>query len=429
METNLLEFRVLSYLRKREAYLKFSPLIKEGLFESKYTKYIYKLLIFYHKRSKAKSIAPLSSLFALVNANIKENEAAKYQNIIRKIKKYPLQDEAIAEGVVKKWAKKQVTKMAVMEAVNMIQNEDNIDIEKVRQRFDEALMIDAASFLDDSYDYFSNPMQRLETQREQVRIRTGLSYEIDESCRGGLAAGELGLVMAPTKVGKTLILLNISHNAMKQDKKVLYLTLELSWQVISSRMDQLVTRKEPKVVEANPQLVIKATKRLHGKFPSAGFKVKDAVSSGMSPANLAVYLERLRKDYNFDILIVDQIAFMHNSKEYKERRHELSAITIALRRLGAQFNIPVWSACQAGRMAGARGETTLWDVAEDIGLANWSDFVLAVSQDDEEKKDGIMWVSVEGNRIGAGNPRMMMSVDYKSLRVKAAPREERKDES
>src|SRR5437667_6072377 len=99
METHLLEFRILSFMRSRDAYLKYSPVIKETMFESIYSRYIYKLIIYYHRKIKGKQKVPLQSLHTLVSSRVKDTDTAQYKEVIRKIKKFPLTDISIADEV------------------------------------------------------------------------------------------------------------------------------------------------------------------------------------------------------------------------------------------------------------------------------------------------------------------------------------------
>jgi len=416
LETHLLEFRILSLLRNRNAFLKYSSILKEHLFGSKHTKYIYKLLLFYHRQIKSKTTVPLSSLFTLVSSRIKENEAEKYKEIIRKVKKFPFADEAIADDIVRKFAQRQLLKIMIMDALQGLDRDEHLDIAKLRSRLDEALVIDSTEVLETAYNYFSNPMQRMEEDRNKLRIPTYLSPEIDRAMDQGLSTGELALIMAPTKVGKTMFLLNIAYNAVKHGKKVVYVTLELSKAKIASRFDQLVTRKPKEYLNIHPGIVFKYIKKL--KTKGGGLMIKDCTSARLSPVELGLYLERLRKDFEFDMVVVDQVDLMYSPKEYKERRYELSSIVVSLRRMGATMGIPVWAATQANRAAGEAGVTTLWDIAEDIGKANWADIILALSQSPEDKEENIMWLDVVGNRIGESNPRVMLTTNYTLMSLK-----------
>lgn len=423
MEKLILEYRILSLLRKRSMYVKYAPILKDVYFESVETKFILKLIEYYHKQKKGKNLVPLQSLYALVNTNTKENESQKYRNIINKIKKYPLQDTSIADDIVKKFVRRQIMKIVVLDIIHSTKNEEEADIDKIKTRIDEALLISTVDLLDgNDYDYTTNPMKRLQEEKEELRVPTGYG-EVDEALRRGLAAGELGLIVAPTSVGKTMILINFAYNAMKHGRNALYVTLELSGKKIAGRMDQLVAKKPYDYIVQHPSYVYKKIQKIPGKF-----WIKDSTASKLSPNDLSLYIERIRKKFRPDVVIVDQIDLMYSPKEYKERRHELSNILIALRRMGASFGIPVWSASQATRIAGAAGSTKLWDIAEDIGKANWADVILTLSQSPEDKEENLLFLDVAKNRIGEGNPRLCLEANYTHMHLKAQPQKDKSDD-
>jgi replicative DNA helicase len=411
-----LEFRILSFLRNRDAYLKYTRVVKDYMFESRETKYLYKLITSYHRNVRGKQLVPLSSLFVLINSRIKPNEASKYNDVIKKIKKFKLDDYSIADDVVRRFAKRQLTRMVVMEALKSLDSEDDVNVERLRARLDEAVMVESAEMIDSGYDYFTNPNKRLEEERSEERVATLLSKELDDSMRGGLSGGKLAIVVAPTSVGKTMFLINIAYNAMKQGKKVIYITLELDGNDIAGRFDQLVSKKPYLYIERHPSVVFKAMMKL--KKLGGGMRIKDCTASRLSPNDINIFLESVRKEFEFDVVLVDQIDLMYSPKEYKERRHELSSLIISLRRLGAVYNVPIWTASQATRVAGATGSTTLWDIAEDIGKANWADVILTLSQSSEDKEENVMFLDVAKNRIGEGNPRVMLETNYPLMQLK-----------
>lgn len=122
--------------------------------------------------------------------------------------------------------------------------------------------------------------------------------------------------------------------------------------------------------------------------------------------------------FKFDLLIVDHSDLLYSATKYHEKRHELSSIVSGLRRIGAEFGVPVWTASQATRKAGATGATTLWDIAEDIGKANWADLAITISQKEGEKDDSIAWLQIAKTRLGKGNPKFLVSIDYDTMTMK-----------
>jgi hypothetical protein len=73
-------------------------------------------------------------------------------------------------------------------------------------------------------------------------VSTGL-WKLDEKkiMNGGLGEGEIGVVVAPSGVGKSHILVHLGASAMLQKKNVIYYTLELSERLVGIRFDSHIS--------------------------------------------------------------------------------------------------------------------------------------------------------------------------------------------
>jgi predicted ATP-dependent serine protease len=60
---------------------------------------------------------------------------------------------------------------------------------------------------------------------------------MDEIVKGGLGKSELGVVVAPTGAGKSMVLVHLATQALLKGKTVVYYTLELKDTVVGQRFD------------------------------------------------------------------------------------------------------------------------------------------------------------------------------------------------
>ena len=67
-------------------------------------------------------------------------------------------------------------------------------------------------------------------------ITTGWT-RFDEITQGGFGEQELGVVIAPTGAGKSMVLVHLGATALKEKKTVVYYTLELAEAVVGQRFD------------------------------------------------------------------------------------------------------------------------------------------------------------------------------------------------
>lgn len=419
MAVDALEYQVLSSIRSRIYYLKSTRYIREELFESAETKFVYNLIAGYHQEEKGDTLT-IRSLRILLSTEVKSNDRGRYRGIVRRIRLNTVKDETLITKLMKRFARRQLLKHAVMEAIDKLDSGEEADLDRVRQRIDEAILVDSKT-ADESFNYFhSSSRKSVETTEE--RISTGLSPELDASISGGLAAGEIGIVIAPTGVGKTLVLVNVGYGAMLRGKKVVYATLEIKPRKVARRFDSRITHLSLSEIGKQPEKVATKLRILEGR--GAGLHIKDYTAALVSVPDLRAYLDRLKSNkFHFDMVIVDHADLMYSPKQYKERRYELSSIVSGLRRLANEFEVPIWTASQATREAGKKGKTRLWDIAEDIGKANWADLAVTISQTEDEKEEGVMWLNVAKNRLGSTNPKVQVFVEYDTMTVRGAKKE------
>ena len=416
---DLSEYQVLSAMRDRMVWIRYASKLKEDLFESYQTKATYKVITEFHSTGRSQNLTT-AGLRALLYSAMKPNEKEKFRFVIGRIRKARVADAAIIEKVISRFVQRQLTKQAIMEALNTLDSGEFSDLERVRQRIDEAIGLDVRE-IDISYNYFDDPVRRIEVESNEVRIPTGIE-ELDLGIAGGLAAGEIGIWIAPTGVGKTLALVNVGYGAQRAGKKVVHCTLEISPRKVAKRYDARATGLSYDDVRQDPGAVTKRLKVLSSR--GAGLHIKDYVSRPCSVMDIRAYMDHLRQSgFIADLLIVDHADLMYTPKAYKERRHELSSIVAGLRRLANELQIPVWTASQATRRAGEMGRTRLWDIAEDIGKANWADLAITISQTDEEKEDGVAWLRIAKSRLDKGNPKFMVYVDLDTMTMRSKKKE------
>ena len=80
---------------------------------------------------------------------------------------------------------------------------------------------------------------------------------VDEITDGGLAGGELGIVVAPSGVGKSWVLQALGANALRAGKNVIHYTLELNQAYVGLRYGAIFSGIEASQIPENAQKVKK----------------------------------------------------------------------------------------------------------------------------------------------------------------------------
>ena len=86
---------------------------------------------------------------------------------------------------------------------------------------------------------------------------------LDDILKGGLAQGELGIMMMPTGTGKSIFLINVAGNAILQGKNVIFITLEMSELEIRNRFSMYLSGIPYEEMRSIPPSRLKQIGRAH----------------------------------------------------------------------------------------------------------------------------------------------------------------------
>ena len=155
-------------------------------------------------------------------------------------------------------------------------------------------------------DYFEDPRARLlRIKDKNGQISTGWKA-IDDKLFGGMNRGELNIFAGGSGAGKSLFLANLGLNWALQGLNVIYLSLELSEELVSMRMDAMLTGMPTKEVFKNIDDVEMKVKMIGKK--SGQFQVK-YMPSGKTVNDIRSYMKEyeIKMERKVDVLLVDYL--------------------------------------------------------------------------------------------------------------------------
>lgn len=99
-------------------------------------------------------------------------------------------------------------------------------------------------------------------KNESTEIPTGVPF-IDDWCGGGLRPKMLGIVLAPTGHGKSVVLSVMAYKmALIQQKRVLYISNELAWEDCTARFGALIAGTDINSIVREPSILRQGNERL-----------------------------------------------------------------------------------------------------------------------------------------------------------------------
>jgi replicative DNA helicase len=367
--------------------------------------WVFKVIRDYYKEFKN-----LPTLDVIKNELHKVTDQATKASLIDRIPRMVKYMDAVDLEYVKNetrfYCKDQAVKISIIEASNKISSvEKFLDFEKIKRDLDHAFMV--GEDLSGGYDFVKNIKERYSDKEKRKPISTGFDVIDRLSLGGGLASGELGVVVAGSGIGKSWILTLIGLNAVKNGKNVLHYTFELDENYTSKRYDICLMKMDGKTIEENINDLEVETKKLKGKLFIKHFPARSVTLTGLK-ANI----ERNKLlGVKPDLIILDYADLINAGGYSGEKRTALEDLYVDIRSMASELKIPIWTASQSNR-EGYKGDVVKGDnISESFGKLFTADFVMSFSRSEKDKEEGLGKMHIIKTRFGSDGNTFSTSVD------------------
>lgn len=291
---------------------------------------------------------------------------------------------------VSTFARNKATGQAILESVEDL---DRNDFDRIHERIRKAL--DVGAHQDAGiYDYGETIEARTHERLERAAGKlppTGITtghHEFDKLLyHKGWGRKELSVLLGAAKMGKTTALIDfgISACGSAQKHNVLYVTLEVSAQIIAERLDARVSETKMNELDKNIHTVKSAVQVF---MKNAGkFIIQEFPSGSMKVSDLRRLIERFKsKGIVFDLVVVDYADLMQPERMTDSTTENSKSVYVNLRGLAMQEGFALLTATQTNREGAKKAVATATDVAEDFNKIRIADVVISLNKTDEEKK-------------------------------------------
>jgi len=305
------------------------------------------------------------------------------------------------------FCKKQNLKSAMVKSIGLLQNSSYDEISQV---INDSLKLGMNN--DEGYDWKKDFEERFKPKFRNP-ITTGWPL-IDNICKGGLGQKELGVVIAPTGAGKSMVLVHLGTQALKEGKTVVHYTLELQDTVIASRYDSCLTKIPLSNLMSFKEKIYEEVQDIEGRLIVKEYPTKSATTH-----TIKTHLEKLKmRNINVDMIIVDYADLLRPVRMQKEKRNELETIYEELRGMATEYECPIWTASQTNR-SGLNAEViTMEAISEAFNKCFVSDFIFTVSRTIDDKTANGGRVFVAKNRNGPDGLVFPIFMDTSNVGIK-----------
>jgi replicative DNA helicase len=241
-------------------------------------------------------------------------------------------------------------------------------------------------------------------------LRTGL-IDLDKKLQG-IRAGQLGLICARLKNGKSILCTQIADNVAKETgARVAFFSREMSGKAITKR--RLSAQAKVAISTLHEAVSKEAFDRRMGRLIAAfdwvtGTNVAINTTADTVPAMRGL-CQQLRAEGELALVVVDYLQLVRGSERYERKDLEIAAITGDLKRLAIDLEVPVLAAVQLNRGPESRADKRPYisDAAGSDSIGRDCDWAVLIHRDPPPAKGeppdstkGLADLIIDANRDG-----------------------------
>lgn len=274
-------------------------------------------------------------------------------------------------------------------------------------------------------DYFADPLARLQAAEEsEILISTGWRT-VDDMIGGGIGRQELVLFTANSGGGKSVAMLNMGYNLLKQGLNGVYISLEMRDRVVAKRLDSMISKISGKNIFAN-KLKVGQQVELARDAGMGRFFIKRMREGTTTADHIISYLRELEAVHGFkpDFVIVDYVDLIASVQKHDGGNMftKDKFVTEEIRAIGFDFDCIMISASQLGRGAieATREQKSLDQAHIQGGMSkiNTSDLVIALVKDEMMDQAGeYKFQFLKSRNSNAVNKSLMMKWLHEALLI------------
>ena len=383
--------KVVSALLTDDKFLdQISEIVTPKFFESDANKWIVSEIVNYHTeyRQAPTMDAFKVSLSKLDNKGLQTTIVEQLRHIYTQVGN--VTDLAYIKTEFTSFCKNQNLKQVILQSVDLLKAGS---YDKIKDLVDRAMKVGVENDL--GHDYVLDFESRsVDEKRDTVPTDW---KPITDLMDGGLGPGELGVVVAPSGVGKTWILTALGASAVKSGLSVVHYTMELSEHYVGARYDTVFTHIPSADLRDRKEDVKAKIKGLKGKL-----LIKYYPPKGVSVKKLQMHIEKMIATGNRpDLIIVDYAdLLLSHSNKTDSTYAEQGGVYIDLRGMGGELRIPIWTASQTNRSAIDSDVIEADKIADSYAKVMNADFIMSWSRKSKDKLNNTARAHIMKNRFG-----------------------------
>ena len=369
--------------------------IENNYFENKYFKIITQMIREYY--TKYDHTPSFETLEQITKSELQQEIASKIVlDTIKKIKDAPIDGVAFVQEKALKFCKQQELQKVMTKAQKIIDGGEFENYDALEEMVRGALQVGAKDT--SSMDVFSNIDQVLDDDYRHP-IPMGIPG-IDRLLKGGLAKGEIGVILAPTGVGKSTILTKIANHAFNLGNNVLQIFFEDNPKVIQRKHYTLWTKIHPDELSEKRDEVIKKVKDIEESMPNKLIMNK-LPSDTVTMSQIKNQIRKMVADGNkIDMVLLDYIDCVVPDKNLGDEWKSEGSVMRAFEAMCHEMDLVGWTATQGNRNSISSEVVTTDQMGGSIKKAQVGHVIITVAKTLQQKEMKLATIAITKSRVG-----------------------------
>jgi replicative DNA helicase len=415
---------ILTNLIYNQSYIKkVLPFLKTEYFQEQRDKVIFSIINkYYIEYNKSPTIEAIQYEMGEL-PNITDELFSHINDYIASFDSKTEQDEKWLISITEQFCQDRAIHNALINSISIIDGSDKkLTKHAIPDLLKSALSVSFNTQI--GHDYFEDAEKRFEFYSlEEYKVPFKINI-LNKVTNGGVSNKTLNLIIGSTNIGKTMVLVNFAADYLVSGKNVLYITLEMSEEAISNRIDANLLGVNVNDVEAlGKDKFMSKIKKIQSKT-NGKLIVREYPTSNAHVGHFRVLLQELKIKKNFvpDVILIDYINIMSSSRVKLANTNShfyIKAIAEEIRGLSVEYDIPIWSATQTNRQGYDNTEVDMSNTAESYGINSTVDFLIAIVRTEELDKLSQLMIKQLKSRYGNKNmnERFVVGVDVNKMKI------------
>jgi replicative DNA helicase len=364
-------------------------------FDNQYFKIITQMIKEYY--IKYESVPTFETLDQLTRSEISSDSARKIVlDTLTQIRDVSFDGHQFVIEKALKFCKQQELQKVMTKAQKIIDKGDFESYDQLEEMVNKALQVGEID--EAEHDVFTNLDQVLDEDYRHP-IPMGIAG-IDNLLKGGLAKGELGVILAPTGVGKTTVLTKICNHAFNLGYNVLQIFFEDNPKIIQRKHFTLWTGIAPDELSFHKDVVMEKVRDIKENVTNK-LILKKYASDTLTMSQIKNQIRKMiAEGTKIDMISLDYIDCVVPDKNLGDEWKSEGSVMRGFEAMCHELDVAGWTATQGNRSSISSDVVTTDQMGGSIKKAQVGHVIITVAKSLQQKEMKLATIAITKSRIG-----------------------------